>query len=69
MGWGRFGPAYLVMSNLRSRENDADFQGENLLSTRAVCKLIAAARKEWFGAKPGSALTDGAPENQSLHPQ
>ena len=41
----------LLMSSLQRPRNDA---AVGVLSTRAFCKLVAAARKERFGADPGS---------------
>jgi hypothetical protein len=43
----------LAMGSLRWPRRDAT---GSALSTRAFCKLVAAARKEQFGAKPGSAV-------------
>ena len=41
----------LLMNSLQRPRNDA---GVSVFSTRAFCKLVAAARKERFGAGPGS---------------
>ena len=46
----------LTMNSLRSPRNDAAVNAESVLGTRALCKLVAAARNPRFGAKPGSAV-------------
>jgi hypothetical protein len=54
---GRRGQSVLFNNaQLTNAENDAAVSGEGSLSTRAFCKLVAAARKERFGAEPGSAV-------------
>jgi hypothetical protein len=53
----------LTTNSLRSPRNDAAVSAEGALGTRAFCKLVAAAREERFGAKPGSAVCgEAAPE-------
>ena len=46
----------LTMNGLRSPRNDAAISAEGALGTRALCKLVVAARKQQFGAKPSSAV-------------
>ena len=58
------------MNSLRSPRNDAAVSVEAALGTRALRKLVAAARNPRFGAKPGSAAGDeAAPEYELLLPQ
>ena len=55
---GRRGQSVLFnqMHSLRGPRNDAAVSAEGALSTRALCKLVAAARNPRLGAKPGSAV-------------
>ena len=67
---GKRGQSVLFINeSLRWPRNVEAVSAEGALSTRAFCKLVAAARKERFGAKPGSAVCgEAAPEYELLLP-
>jgi hypothetical protein len=51
---GKRGIRFVSYAQLTIAEEGWSRQRGRRLNTRAFCKLVAAARKEQFGAKPGS---------------
>ena len=53
---GERGISFVSYGQLTMAEEGCSQKRGSAPSTRAFCKLVAAARKEQFGAKPGSAV-------------
>jgi hypothetical protein len=50
---GKSGKSVLFQDEQLTKRNHAALSAERAVSNRASCKLVAAARKWWFGAGPG----------------